>query len=79
MQEGLVLVVVGMVTVFGFLVLLVAAMNLSARFFTAFAHRFAEETPVSAPTASQGDFTEIAVAIAAVQALVHKTLTDKKE
>ncbi len=68
MQEGLVLTIVGMSTVFGFLILLVAAMNLSAKFFTTFAHRFPEESRKTAKTASQGDLTEIAIAIAAVQA-----------
>jgi len=68
MQEGLVLTIVGMSTVFGFLILMVAAMNLSAKFFTAFAHRFPEESPKAAKTASQGDLTEIAIAIAAVKA-----------
>lgn len=67
MQQGLVLMVVGMATVFAFLVLLVAAMQLSASFFRKFAHWFPEEE--SAPAAAATDpVAEIAVALAAVRA-----------
>ena len=67
MEQGLVLMIVGMGTVFGFLVLLVASMQLSAAFFKKFSHLFPEEvaeasTPVTNPAAA------IAVAIAAIRA-----------
>jgi sodium pump decarboxylase gamma subunit len=69
MQQGIVLLIVGMATVFAFLVLLVIAMQLSARFFTAFAHLFPEETSTgtSAPAAAD-ETTRIAIALAAIRA-----------
>ncbi|MDD3275705.1 MAG: OadG family protein [Kiritimatiellales bacterium] len=68
MEEGLVLMVVGMGTVFAFLVLLVVAMQLSAKFFTKFAYLFPEAAPKNSKPAAVADFSEIAVAIAAVKA-----------
>ena len=69
MEQGIVLMVIGMATVFGFLVLLVVAMQLSARFFTTFAHLFPEASPASAPaTAPADETTQIAVALAAIRA-----------
>ncbi len=65
MEQGLVLMIVGMGTVFGFLVLMVTSMQLSATFFKKFAHLFPEEVIESGtvnPTAA------IAVALAAIRA-----------
>jgi sodium pump decarboxylase gamma subunit len=65
MQQGLVLLIVGMATVFSFLVLLVVSMQLSAGFFRKFAHLFPEET--TAP-ASSDPLAEVAAALAAIRA-----------
>jgi oxaloacetate decarboxylase gamma subunit len=70
LMQGVTLMVIGMATVFAFLVLLIIAMNSSAAFFSKFAHLFPEEqaeapkkaAPASDPTA------EIAVALAAIRA-----------
>ena len=67
MAQGFVLLVVGMVTVFSFLVLLVVAMQACATFFKKFAHLFPEEVAeTSAPAASPA--AAIAVALAAIRA-----------
>lgn len=66
MEQGLVLMIVGMATVFGFLVLLVASMQLSAAFFKKYAHLFPEETVSEAADASP--VQAIAVALAAIRA-----------
>ena len=67
MEQGLVLLVIGMATVFAFLVLLVVAMQLSAVFFKKFAHLFPEEVAAtSAPAPSPA--AAIAVALAAIRA-----------
>lgn len=66
MEQGLVLLIVGMVTVFGFLVLLVASMQLSAVFFKKFAHLFPEE--VVAKSAPASPVQAIAIALAAIRA-----------
>jgi sodium pump decarboxylase gamma subunit len=67
-MQGIVLMVIGMATVFAFLVLLIVAMNRSAAFFRKFAHLFPEEIPVSAkPTAGADPLAEIAVALAAIK------------
>lgn len=68
MEQGLVLLVVGMGTVFAFLILMVGAMQLSAVFFKKFAHLFPEAAPKSSKPTPVADFSEIAVAIAAVKA-----------
>ena len=67
MAQGIVLLVIGMATVFAFLVLLVLAMQAAAAFFKKYAHLFPEEaaqtsTPVANPVAA------IAVALAAIRA-----------
>ena len=69
LMQGVVLMVIGMATVFAFLVLLIQAMNGSAAFFRKYAHRFPEE-PVAAPKArtAADPMTEIAVALAAIRA-----------
>ncbi len=66
MEQGLVLMIVGMGTVFGFLVLLVTSMQLSAVFFKKFAHLFPEEAvSESAPVKPT---RAIAIALAAIRA-----------
>ena len=72
-SQGLVLMIVGMGVVFAFLTLLVYAMSGSAAFFHKFAHLFPEETaPKSGTRKAAEDYSEIAVAIAAVQTHTHK-------
>jgi Na+-transporting methylmalonyl-CoA/oxaloacetate decarboxylase gamma subunit len=66
MEQGLVLMIVGMGTVFGFLVLMVTSMQLSAAFFKKFAHLFPEETVSDSGTVSPA--AAIAVALAAIRA-----------
>jgi len=66
MEQGLVLMIVGMGTVFGFLVLMVTSMQLSAAFFKKFAHLFPEETVSDSGTVSPA--VAIAVALAAIRA-----------
>ncbi len=69
-MNGVTLMVIGMITVFAFLVLLIGAMSGSAAFFSKFAHLFPEE-PVAVPkkAAPASDPTaEIAVALAAIRA-----------
>jgi sodium pump decarboxylase gamma subunit len=67
MAQGLVLLVIGMATVFAFLVLLVVAMQSSAAFFKKFAHLFPEEVAEQkAPAANPA--AAIAVALAAIRA-----------
>lgn len=67
MAEGFVLLIIGMVTVFAFLQLMVAVMNLSAKFFI----KLAERAPAPQPAAGNStDLTPVAVAIAAVKARI---------
>ncbi|MGE4488352.1 MAG: OadG family protein [Kiritimatiellales bacterium] len=67
MEQGLVLLVIGMATVFAFLILLVGAMLLTAKFFMKFAHLFPEAQPkAAAPKTDAG--IEVAVALAAIRA-----------
>ena len=69
MAQGLVLMAIGMATVFVFLVLMIVAMNCSAAFFRKFAHLFPEAQPAAAKTAAPADpVAEIAVALAAIRA-----------
>ena len=69
LMQGLVLMVIGMATVFAFLVLMIVAMNRSAAFFKKFAHLFPEEqaTPAKAAPAA-GPAVEIAIALATIKA-----------
>lgn len=71
MDAGFTLMLVGMGTVFLFLVILVLVMMGMAAFFTTFAHLFPEEQPAAKPlTAGASDETEqIAIALVAVHAL----------
>ena len=69
MMQGVVLMVIGMATVFAFLVLLILSMNVSAAFFRKFAHLFPEEIKAAKPAAAAADpSAEIAVALAAIRA-----------
>jgi len=69
LMQGIVLMVIGMATVFAFLVLLIAAMNASAAFFRKFAHLFPEPEQAPAKVVKATDPTEeIAVALAAIRA-----------
>ncbi len=69
LMQGVVLMVIGMATVFAFLVLLILAMSGSAAFFRKFADRFPEETvATSKPAAAADPVAEIAVALAAIRA-----------
>jgi sodium pump decarboxylase gamma subunit len=65
MQDGVTLLIVGMGTVFAFLVLLVVVMQTSARFL----NRFFPEPPEHNPEATAAiPLPEIAVAVAAARA-----------
>jgi len=66
MTEGLVLMGVGMATVFAFLILLVVAMQLGSAFFKKFGHLF-PETPPGDEAASTVN-PVVAVALAAIRA-----------
>ena len=69
MAQGLVLLVIGMATVFAFLILLVFAMQTSTVFFKKFAHLFPEDVAETAPAAPVADpAATLAVAIAAIRA-----------
>lgn len=69
LMQGIVLMVIGMATVFAFLVLLILSMNGSAAFFRKFAHLFPEEVQAPKKAAASIDpVTEIAVALAAIRA-----------
>lgn len=61
MEQGITVLVVGMATVFFFLVLLVVSMLGAACFFKTFAHWFPEEQPAE----PSDPLAEVAVAIAA--------------
>ena len=67
LMQGVVLMVIGMATVFAFLVLLILAMNASAAFFRKFAHLFPEKEVATKPAAVD-PIAEIAVALAAIRA-----------
>ena len=66
-MDGVYLMVIGMATVFTFLVLLILAMNGSAAFFRKFAHLFPEETSSKAAPATDPS-AQIAIALAAIKA-----------
>ncbi|HEY5653813.1 MAG TPA: OadG family transporter subunit [Pontiella sp.] len=69
LMQGVTLMVIGMATVFAFLVLLIGAMNGSAAFFKKFAHLFPEETSKAPKSVGTADPTaQIAVALAAIRA-----------
>lgn len=68
--QGLDLLVAGMLIVFLFLMLLVYVMNVAAKIIPRFNHILPDEEPKkkSRPAAKSDDFTDIAIAIAAVHA-----------
>lgn len=70
LTQGFTLMVIGMATVFAFLVLLIVAMSSSAAFFSKFAHLFPEETVAAPKKAAPAvdPSAEIAVALAAIRA-----------
>ena len=69
LMDGIVLMVIGMATVFTFLVLLILAMNGSAAFFRKFAHLFPDEAAEAPKGAAAVDpAAEIAVVLAAIKA-----------
>jgi len=68
LMDGLVLMVIGMATVFTFLVLLILAISGSAAFFRKFAHLFPEEVKQTASRGSADPVAQIAVALAAIKA-----------
>ena len=66
-SQGVTLMVIGMATVFAFLVLLIGAMKASAAYFKKFADRYTEsEVPVKVSLG--GGDVEVAVALAAIRA-----------
>jgi sodium pump decarboxylase gamma subunit len=65
MQEGFMLLLVGMGTVFTFLIVLVLCLQLSSRFFQRFGHHFADSVMESAV---EDESEYLAVAIAATHA-----------
>ena len=67
MEQGLVLMIVGMGTVFGFLVLLVTAMQLSAAFFKKFAQLLPEDV-IESSSSTTNPAAAIAVALATIRA-----------
>ncbi len=68
LMQGVVLMVIGMATVFSFLVLLILAMNGSAAFFDKFAYLFPKDEPVVAQKVAMDSVAEVAVALAAIRA-----------
>ncbi len=67
--QGVVLMVIGMATVFAFLVLMILSINSSAGFFRRYAHLFPEEQPsVPKKATPVNPDVEIAVALAAIRA-----------
>ena len=66
LSQGVTLMVIGMATVFAFLVLLIGAMHASATYFKKFADRF--EEPEATASVKSGGEIEVAVAIAAIRA-----------
>ena len=66
LSQGVTLMVIGMATVFAFLVLLIGAMRASAAYFKKYADRFEEAEKTS--TEQRGGDVEVAVAIAAIRA-----------
>ena len=67
-SQGVTLMVIGMATVFAFLVLLIGAMNAAAAYFKKFADRFAEPAAPVKKVSSGGSDVEVAVALAAIRA-----------
>lgn len=70
MMQGLVLMVIGMVTVFSFLVLMIFAMSCSSIFFRKFAHLFPEKqvAALKKVAVAVDPSVDVAVALAAIRA-----------
>lgn len=68
LNDGLLVMFVGMSVVFGFLALMVCTMNISARVTKKLAKYFPEEPDDKGSAAGVNSNQEIAVAIAAIQA-----------
>ncbi len=68
LMQGVVLMIIGMATVFAFLVLMIVSMNCAAAFFRKFAHLFPEEPAPAPRTGGVDPVAEIAVALAAIKA-----------
>jgi len=68
MMQGVVLMLIGMATVFVFLVLMIVAMSSSAAYFRKYAHLFPEKQPAAARKPAADPAAEIAVALAAIKA-----------
>ena len=66
LSQGVTLMVIGMATVFAFLVLLIGAMRASAAYFKKYADRFEEAEKTA--TVQRGGDVEVAIAIAAIRA-----------
>ncbi len=67
LADGIRLMAVGMVTVFGFLTILVAVMAGQSAFFAFFEERFRDAAPLPGTTPAEGD-DEVALAIAIAHA-----------
>ena len=67
LAEGIRLMAVGMLTVFGFLTILVGVMAAQAAFFAAFEERFRDEAPRPGTTPAEVD-ADVALAIAIAHA-----------
>ena len=67
-MQGLVLMAIGMATVFVFLVLMLITMSSSAAFFRKFAHLFPEQAAAAPKKAVTDPMAEIAVALATIKA-----------
>ncbi len=68
LMQGVVLMVIGMATVFAFLVLMILSMNGSAAFFRKFAHLFPDEVKAAPKAKTVADpLAEIAVALATIK------------
>lgn len=67
LQDGMVLMLIGMGSVFVFLGLLVWMMTLAASFFKTYAHWFAPDPVEQKPSIVQDDTAQIAVMIAAIR------------
>lgn len=68
LMQGVVLMIIGMATVFAFLVLMILAMSCSAGFCRKFAHLFPEEAAPASSSGAADPVAEIAVALAAIKA-----------
>lgn len=73
LAEGVRLTLVGMVTVFAFLGLLVALMHASASFFGAFGHRLGPAQPAARPSTTDRRDQDIAIVLAIAEQHAHRS------